>query len=341
MRSLYMCCHLDNMTGYGQQNCQFIAGFQKAGIQVSAFASGLADRPEPLPDYVRDILVPVPQPYPVFLVQPPNFRPESKVIDRVWFIVWESTRLDPRWVKNIDQSCAVITASDWNANCFSACGVEAPIYRVPLFTLPGYEYHPQIEKPKFVYGCSGHLNGQAGRKNIGAAVVAFEKAFPRTQDVELRIKVGEYDHVEMPDDRRIVVTKGHKSTEEMQRWYAGLDVFIHPSRSEGWGFQPLQAMATGRPVIACKYGGVAEYFDGNVGLELTYSYRPAQDMYQDHGHWAEPDVDSLVQNMLYAYSHRDEMVRLGLNGSERAKKYTLENTMQKLIPVLEKHGAII
>ncbi len=341
MRSLYMCCHLDNMTGYGQQNCQFIAGFKKAGIHVSAFATGLADKPEPLPDYVRDSLVPTPQPYPVFLVQPPSFRPESKVINRVWFIVWESTKLDPRWVKNIDQSSAIVTPSDWNASCFSACGVEAPIYRVPLFALPGYEYRPYVAKDKFVYGCSGHLNGQAGRKNLSAAIVAFEKAFPRTNDVELRVKVGQYDYVELPDDKRIVVTKGHLPTEELKQWYADLDVFIHPSKSEGWGFQPLQAMATGRPVIACKYGGVAEYFDGNVGLENTFSYGPAHDMYQDHGHWAEPDVDNLVENMLYAYSHRDEMVRLGLNGSERAKKYTLDNTMQKLIPILEKHGVII
>lgn len=341
MRSLYMCSHLDNMTGYGQQNCQFIAGFRQAGIHVSAFATGLADKPEPLPDFVKDCLVPSPQPYPVFLVQPPTYRPESKVINRVWFIVWESTKLDPRWIKNIDQSTAIVTASDWNANCLSACGVESPIYRIPLFTLPGYEYRPYVESGKYVYGCSGHLNGQAGRKNLFVAVQAFREAFPGNTDVELRIKVGEYDYVEVPDDPRIKVTKGHLSAEEMQKWYAGLDVFVHPSKSEGWGFQPLQAMATGRPVIACKYGGVAEYFDGNVGLETRYSYELAHDMYQDQGHWANPALDSLSENMVYAYAHRDEMARLGQNGSERSKKFTLKRTMDQLIPVLEKHNIII
>lgn len=341
MRSLYMCCHLDNMTGYGQQNCQFINGFQQAGLQVSAFATGLADRPEPLPSYVMDCMVKVPQSYPVFLVQPPTFRPESKVINRVWFIVWETTRLDPKWVKTIDQSSAIVTPSQWNASCFSASGVDAPIYHVPLFTLPGYEYRAPVRKDKFVFGCAGHLNGQAGRKNLTTAVQAFEQAFPKNDDVELHIKVGQYDHVDMPDDKRIVVLKGHIPTAAMSDWYAGLDVFVHPSKSEGWGFQPLQAMATGRAVIACKYGGVAEYFDSAVGLETSFGYQPAQDMYFEHGHWAEPSVDSLAENMLYAYSHQGEMYRLGENGSNRAKMFTLENTMKKLVPILEKHGVII
>lgn len=341
MRSLYTCCHLDNMTGYGQQNCQFIAGFKKAGIVVSAFATGISEHPEPLPSYVKDSLVSTPQPYPVFLIQPPTFRPESKVINRVWFIVWEATKLDPRWVKCIDQSAAIVTASHWNANCFSASGVEAPIYQVPLFVLPGYSFRPPQVKDKFVFGCSGHLGGQAARKNLSAAIQAFEKAFPRKDDVELHIKIGQYDHVDVPDDRRIVITKGHLSTEEMQNWYAGLDVFVHPSKAEGWGFQPLQAMTTGRAVIACKYGGLAEYFDQQVGLETEFLYQPAQDMYNDQGHWAEPILDSLVENMLYAYAHPQEMYSRGLNGSARAKQYTLENTMSKLIPILEKHGVIV
>ena len=241
MRSLYMCCHLDNMTGYGQQNCQLITGFQKAGLQVSVFATGVADRPEPLPENVNACRVPIPQPYPSFVIQPPAFRPDSKVLNRVWFIVWEATKLDPRWVKTIDQSSAIVTPSNWNANCFSASGVEAPIYQVPLFNLPGYSYQPHVLKDAFVFGCSGHLSGQAGRKNLTGVVQAFIRTFPTAPDVRLHIKVGQYDHVDAPDDRRIIIQKGHLSHEEMVRWYAGLDVFVHASKSEGWGFQPLQA----------------------------------------------------------------------------------------------------
>lgn len=341
MRSLYMSCHLDNMTGYGQQNCCLVSGFQQAGLQVSAFATGLADKPEPLPANVKNCLVPVPQSYPSFLIQPPSYRPENKVINRVWFIVWESTKLDPRWVKNIDQSTAIVTPSDWNANCFSACGVEAPIYRVPLFVPTPYTLTPPVPKDTYVFGCSGHLNAQAPRKNLRAAVLAFLKAFPRTDDVELRIKVGEYDHVEVPDDRRITITKGHLSAERMKDWYTNLDVFVHPAKSEGWGFQPLQAMALGRAVIACRYGGVAEYFSEASGLEVKYVYEPANGMYQDLGNWADPDVDSMAESMLYAYNNPQEMVRRGFVGAGKAAAFTLENTVSKLIPILEKHGIVI
>jgi len=41
-------------------------------------------------------------------------------------------------------------------------------------------------------------------------------------------------------------------------FYAGLDVFIMPSRSEAWGLAALEAMAHGVPVIASNVGGLAE-----------------------------------------------------------------------------------
>lgn len=259
----------------------------------------------------------------------------------MWFIVWESTKLDPSWVKRIDQSTAIVTPSDWNANCFSACGVEAPIYRVPLFVPTPYALTPPVQKNAYVFGCSGHLGAQAPRKNLRAAVLAFLQAFPKTDDVELRIKIGEFDYVEIPDDRRIKIHRGHLSTELMQKWYTELDVFVHPSKSEGWGFQPLQAMALGRPVIACKYGGVAEYFNDNYGIELKYTYEPACGMYQDMGHWANLDVDNLAEAMLYAYNDPHEMVRRGVAGAIKASMFTLENTVSKLIPILEKHEIVI
>ena len=341
MRNLCMVGHIDNMTGYGQQNCLLVSGFQQAGIQPTVFATGLADKPEPVPANVKDCLAPVPQNKSSFLIQPPNFRPEHKTLNRVWFIVWEATKLDSSWVKRIDQSAAVVTPSDWNANCFSACGVEAPIYRVPLFVPTPYTLTSPVEKNTYVFGCSGHLGAQAPRKNLRAAVRAFLQAFPKTDDVELRIKTGEFDYVEIPDDRRITLIKGHLSAEKMKQWYTELDVFVHPSKSEGWGFQPLQALALGRPVIACKYGGVAEYFNETCGIELQYSYEPASGMYQDMGHWADPSIDNMAEAMLYAYNNPQEMARRGVAGAAKVATLTLENTISKLIPILEKHEIVI
>jgi glycosyltransferase involved in cell wall biosynthesis len=51
---------------------------------------------------------------------------------------------------------------------------------------------------------------------------------------------------------------------DRESFYAALDVFIMPSRSEAWGLAALDAMARGVPVIASKVGGLPEMI-GNAG----------------------------------------------------------------------------
>ena len=42
------------------------------------------------------------------------------------------------------------------------------------------------------------------------------------------------------------------------QFYAALDLYIMPSRSEAWGLTALRAMAYGLPVIASNVGGLPE-----------------------------------------------------------------------------------
>ena len=340
MKSVYMVCYLDNITGYGQQNCRIVEGLLQAGVNPTVFPTALVEHPALLSEDILSRVTRLPQTYPEFLIAPPSYKPASKVIDRVWLAIWESTKYDASWIKRIDQSAAVITPSSWGASCLSSCGVESPIYCVPLFVPTPYTYCAPLRKDTYTFGCSGHLSSQAPRKNLPAAIQAFQQAFPKTDDVRLKIKIGEFDHLEVPDDRRIEVTRGYLAPEQMKDWYVSLDVFVHPARAEGWGFQPLQAMALGRAVIACKYSAMAEYFDSQVGLETEYTHELAHEMYHNMGHWANPSIDSLAENMLYAYRNNEEMLMKGVRGSSRALDFTLERTMSKLVPILEKHGII-
>ncbi len=59
---------------------------------------------------------------------------------------------------------------------------------------------------------------------------------------------------------------GEVSGDELARRYAGCDVFCAPSRYESFGFVLLEAMAHGRPVVACSSGGVTDIVDGNGEL---------------------------------------------------------------------------
>jgi glycosyltransferase involved in cell wall biosynthesis len=55
--------------------------------------------------------------------------------------------------------------------------------------------------------------------------------------------------------------------DELERLYDASSVFVLPSRSEGFGIVAAEAMAHGRPVVACGVGGPAEVVaDGETGI---------------------------------------------------------------------------
>ena len=57
-----------------------------------------------------------------------------------------------------------------------------------------------------------------------------------------------------------VVFLGHISDrEELARLYASCDFFVHPNPAEPFGIAPLEAMASGLPVVAPNRGGITSY----------------------------------------------------------------------------------
>jgi glycosyltransferase involved in cell wall biosynthesis len=55
---------------------------------------------------------------------------------------------------------------------------------------------------------------------------------------------------------------GFVDRERLRALYRGARVFVYPSRYEGFGIPPLEAMACGAPVIATRTGAIPEYAEG-------------------------------------------------------------------------------
>ncbi|MEN0000214.1 MAG: glycosyltransferase family 4 protein [Pseudomonadota bacterium] len=57
---------------------------------------------------------------------------------------------------------------------------------------------------------------------------------------------------------------------DIERWYQALDLFIAPQRWEGFGLTPIEAMASGVPVLATDVGAFSELvIDGKTGFILA------------------------------------------------------------------------
>jgi glycosyltransferase involved in cell wall biosynthesis len=112
------------------------------------------------------------------------------------------------------------------------------------------------------------------------------------------------------------------------------DCFVFPSRGEGFGMTPLEAMATGLPVIVPNAHGISEYFNEDCMYGVKYETGTPAIYYkyknQDVGHMITCDVDDLARQMRYVYEHQKEAREKGQKAAVYARNYTFAKTAAQL-----------
>ena len=106
--------------------------------------------------------------------------------------------------------------------------------------------------------------------------------------------------------------------EELKYYYQNSTLFVFPSTYEGFGFPPLEAMASGAPVLAAGIGAVKEV----CGDAVLYC-----DPYD------ADDISEKIQFMLKNTAARNQFV---VEGWMKAQKYTREKCVHETRRVLER-----
>lgn len=136
--------------------------------------------------------------------------------------------------------------------------------------------HPPVETHKYRYNKNGDfwlsVNRLTPHKRIDLQLRAFSK-LPE----EKLIIVGSYEkgakHFEVQKNHleklkpENVVLKTWVTQQELIELYANCKGFITTAQNEDFGMTPLEAMASGKPVIACNEGGYKEtIISGKTGI---------------------------------------------------------------------------
>jgi glycosyltransferase involved in cell wall biosynthesis len=111
--------------------------------------------------------------------------------------------------------------------------------------------------------------------------------------------------------------------EELARYYRESDMLLFTSWYEGFGMPPLEAMASGTPVITTNCGGVESYVkDGKNALIV------------DPG-----DYDSIALLIMYLIDNKEARDTLSKNGRETALEFDFSKVVIQLEDYLRKLAA--
>ena len=261
--------------------------------------------------------------------------------DVVWHTMIEVEPMPPHWAQVINRAGGCWVPSCWVYQTFRNSGVTVPMM------VSGYGIDTGAFQPVERAGRDGPFRvlvwgrGLLSRKNLTMALRAYvDAALP---DARLEIKVNTDDvlakngaGVVGRDDVRIIAEDWPIS--KVARWLQSGDVLLYLSSGEGYGLMPLEAMATGLPVVCAANTGMLDYLDDEVAYPV--SCRPAivetYERYFGYEAWGfEPIYEAAVAQLRAVYDDRERALAVGRRAAQKAAGYTWERAARQALAGLD------
>jgi glycosyltransferase involved in cell wall biosynthesis len=261
----------------------------------------------------------------------------TSVPGRQWaFTMCEEDAVDPVWIKNINDHCErLLVPCPHNVQIFKGAGVTIPIHIVPL-GLDAREYGPlPAAKRKRPYTFLAFAD-RGSRKGGSTALLGFGTAFSSSKypDVRLIIKTRAGEKLPAFGDERI--THWAEDCANAVDLYAQADCLVFPSKGEGWGLPPREAVALGIPAIVPRHTGL------EVGIDCWATVILEKQTLEESGmggSWLVPDWREVSEAMFWCYEHREEARQKAIAGGEWLRKeQTWDHAAQIVTALLEAHG---
>jgi hypothetical protein len=267
---------------------------------------------------------------------------------------WESTIAPASWREYAEKYDEFWTANDFGARAIVRSGIPAEKVFVYEHGIDSNVWKPKLrgnsDKIRFL-----HVDSDSPRKRSDLVLWAFKKAFGDDPNYELTLKYSlkktnysnSYKDSEV-DWSNSQIMKNHgrwdgnvrhieeiTSTQDLVAIYHYHDVLVYPSEGEGFGFIPLQALATGMPVISTGiWASYEKYFRGNV---IQSKLAPSTVMKHYSGNCVIPIPRSVVELMKnVAKNIKNQSKEFSDQVSEVTEEYSWENKTKPVIDALYK-----
>lgn len=265
------------------------------------------------------------------------------------FFFWETDRLPEESREVLSGIDELWAPSSFVADVLAKSGLEVPIVQVspPVDTdlyspgLPGsdwVELPPEFDPSWTVFLYVGTWDP---RKRPDILVRAFTRTFSARDRALLLLKsyvtgnpeqdrkiLGDWTQGSRAGDGHVQLIPGILSAREMADLFRLATAFSTASRGEGYCLPAVQAMSTGKPVIASGWSAFRDYVSIPVGYEIRSIPREVRlPGYSPDQRWAEIDEVDLGRKLRWVHEHRDEVRALG----ERCRNWVLENASMAVV----------
>lgn len=317
--------------GYGTSTALLRSALEKLGLQFNAHNNDLQHDFDSalvygLPPYAQNIDPSVP--YGIYTM-------------------WETEQAPETWRPYIQNAEFIAAPSKWGSRALQRqFGRTVSVIPLAFDTDTFTHCERALDRGKFTF--ISYNNGfGALRKGFLELVEAFKLAFKPDDPVQLIIKSSRPDFFK--DEERFVweglkhdihgnyyknldyIAQEHSPT-LLKKLLLFADCFVFPSRGEGWGHTPLEAMGTGLPCIIPNAHGCSEYFNHEFCIDYDGYMQPAIYEVQDGyvGEWFVADVESLAKAMHQAIKVNAWHKRISKDISEYAHTFNYERTAKAL-----------
>lgn len=268
--------------------------------------------------------------------------------DLCWHTMFECDPIPTGWAEILNRCAAVWAPSTHSANLFRDAGVTAPIF-ISGYGVDASIFHPLRRKPagdgpmKFLAWAPGF----AGRKNLLGTIKAFLAAHLPEKDAVLEVKVNAGGGTPVLKDEtgrvfsNVSVIEANWQASQVAEWLRSGDVLIYLSAGEGFGLQPLEAMACGVCAIVADNTGMQEYLRTDVALPVVCREKEISPIYSMRfagGPFYQmvPSRDQAIAHIRWCFDHPIEAAKIGRAAAAYvADKWTWQIAGAKALAALQ------